>query len=331
MVCSEHIGERKDTLALSKEEMTKIKKLSFVFVGLLVVSLLLMWAGKKDRIVSVDKSLFAITDTTLITGVVIQSENQEISIQRMENDWRINNQYKTDPQLVYLSQRILNAVQTQRPVSQSNLSSIKGELEKNGELVTIQLSTGEEKKFYAGGNKAKTTAYFGTEDLSKIYTVAIPGYKSYLSGIFELSLNQWRDRVLFASSWRTIQSLNIDFLDTELSDLNIYFENQFLTVEGINSLDTAALINYLQPLEFFQLNDYLNRGVFPKYDSLLDVAPMAQLSLKDINSDKDRTLTVYPKIEGERFYLLTNQQKEMMVVDEGRMNKLLAQPSFFQQ
>ncbi|MEP3386888.1 MAG: hypothetical protein ABJO02_01790 [Reichenbachiella sp.] len=310
--------------------MTKIKKLSFVFVGLLVVSLLLMWAGKKDRIVSVDKGLFAITDTTLMTGIVIQSENQKISIQRKENNWRINDQYKADPQLVYLSQRILNAVQTQRPVSQSNLNAIKSKLERDGKLVTIQLSTGEEKKFYAGGNAAKTTAYFGNEDLSKIYTVAIPGYKSYLSGIFELSLNQWRDRVLFASSWRTIQNLTIDYSSPEFTDLNIYFENQFLAIEGVNSLDTAALINYLQPLEFFQLNDYLNAGAFPRYDSLLTVKPIAQMNLKDINKDNDRNLTIYPKIKGERFYLLTNPEMEMIVVDEGRMQRLLAQPSQFQ-
>ncbi|WP_456462879.1 hypothetical protein [Reichenbachiella sp.] len=310
--------------------MTKIKKLSFVFVGLLVASLLLMWAGKKDRIVSVDKNLFAIADTTLMTGIVIQSEQQEISIQRKENDWRINDQYKADPQLVYLSQRILNAVQTQRPVSQSNLNAIKGELEKEGKLVAVQLSTGEEKKFYAGGNAAKTTAYFGNEDLSKIYTVAIPGYKSYLSGIFELSLNQWRDRVLFASSWRTIQNLTIDYSSPEFTDLNIYFENQFLAIEGVNSLDTAALINYLQPLEFFQLNDYLNAGAFPRYDSLLTVKPIAQMNLKDINKDNDRNLTIYPKIKGERFYLLTNPEMEMIVVDEGRMQRLLAQPSQFQ-
>ncbi|WP_422359425.1 hypothetical protein [Reichenbachiella sp.] len=310
--------------------MTKIKKLSFVFVGLLVISLLLMWAGKKDRAVSIDKSLFAVADTTSMTGIVIQSDSHEISIQRKAKDWRINDEYKADPQLIYLSQRILNAVQTQRPVSKSNFASIKDELEEKGKLVAVLLSTGEERRFYAGGNAAKTTAYFGNEDLSNIYTVAIPGYKSYLSGIFELSLNQWRDRVLFASSWRTIQELTIDYSSPELKDLNIYFENQFLAVNGIQALDTAALINYLQPLEFFQLNDYLSAGAFPRYDSLMGVNPIAQITLKDINQENNRELKVYPKIDGERFYLLTNQAKEMMVVDEGRMQRLLVQSNQFQ-
>lgn len=309
--------------------MTKIKRLSFVFVGLLVISLLLMWAGNKERIVSVDKSLFAVADTTLMTGIVIRSDGQEISIQRNKKGWLINDGYKADPQLIYLSQRILNAVQTQRPVSKSNFESIRDGLKKDGKLVTIQFSAGSEKKFYAGGNVAKTTAYFGNEDLSKIYTVVIPGYKSYLSGIFELSLNQWRDRVLFASSWRTIQDLSIDYSNPELEDLKIQFEDQFLAVKGVSTLDTAALINYLQPLEFFQLNDYLNPGAFPRYDSLMNEEPIAQLLLKDINQENNRALKVYPKIDGERFYLLTNQVKEMMVVDEGRIQRLLAQPNQF--
>lgn len=310
--------------------MTRIKKLSFVFVGLLMISLLLMWAGKKDRVVSVDKSLFTIADTTLMTGIVIQSEGQEFSIQRKSKGWRINDEYKADPQLIYLTQRILNAVQTQRPVSQSNIQLIRDELKKGGKLVTVSLLTGEERKFYAGGNAAKTTAYFGNEDLSKIYTVSIPGYKSYLSGIFELSLNQWRDRVLFASSWRTIQELTIDYAAPELTNLNIFFEDQFLAVQGVSSMDTATLINYLQPLEFFQLNDYLDAGAFPRYDSLMLVNPMAQITLKDINKENNRELKVYPKIEGERFYLLTNQAEEMMVVDAGRMQRLLVQPNQFQ-
>ncbi|WP_420580775.1 hypothetical protein [Reichenbachiella sp.] len=309
--------------------MTKIKKLSFVFVGLLVISLLLKWTGNKERIVSVDKNLFTVADTASMSGIVIQSDGQEIAIQRKNEDWLINNKYKVDPQLIYLSQRILNAVQTQRPVSKSNFESLKNELKKDGKVVTVEFSSGAEKKFYAGGNAAKTTAYFGNEDLSKIYTVAIPGYKSYLSGIFELSLNQWRDRVLFASSWRTIQELTIDYAASELNDLTISFEDKFLAVKGVSSLDTAALMNYLQPLEFFQLNDYLNAGAFPRYDSLMLVNPIAQIILKDINQENNRQLKVYPKIDGERFYLLTNQSKEMMVVDEGRMLRLLSQPNQF--
>ncbi|MEP2023511.1 MAG: hypothetical protein ABJH98_05575 [Reichenbachiella sp.] len=310
--------------------MTKIKKLSFVFVGLLMVSILLLWVGKKERVVSVDKNLFAIADTTQISGIKIEFGNENISIQRGANEWLINEQYKADPQLIYLSQRILNAVQTQRPISKSNLDGIKKELLESGKKVTVELSDGDSKTFYAGGNSAKTTAYFGNEDLTKIYTVAIPGYQSYLSGIFELSLNQWRDRVLFASSWRTIQHLTVDYTDPMLNDLNIYFDNQFLAVNGVNDMDTTSLMTYLQPLEFFQLNDYLNPGTFPRYDSLLNVEPIAKMSLDDINVTNNRQLKVYPKIDGERFYLLTNAASEMMVVDAERMQRLMAEPVQFQ-
>lgn len=310
--------------------MTKIKKLSFVFVGLAVVSLLLMWMGKKERIVHVDKDLFAIADTTQISGLTIGSKDQVIDIERKESNWQINDRYKADPQLIYLAQRILNAVQTQRPVGKSNFETIKNHLVESGIKVQVYFSDGDQRVFYAGGNTAKTTAYFANEGLTKIYTVAIPGYKSYLSGIFELSLNQWRDRVLFESDWRTIQQLEINYADENLTDLRIAFEDKFLAVAGVNSLDTAALMEYLHPLEFFQLNDYLTPGSFPRYDSLKDSAPIATLEVRDIDADNNRSLKVYPKILGERFYLVTDAAGEMIVVDEGRMENLLAQPQQFQ-
>ena len=40
--------------------MTKVKKLSVVLIGLVLISLFLAWVGQKDRIESVDKYLFAI-------------------------------------------------------------------------------------------------------------------------------------------------------------------------------------------------------------------------------------------------------------------------------
>lgn len=309
--------------------MTKIKKLSFIFVGLLVVSLALNWVGNKEKISSSDKLLFAIADTTQISVLTITSKADTITIKREDNQWTLNGQYHVDPQLVYLSQRILSAVQTQRPVSRSNFEGIKSELVSSGRQVRIELSNGRSKTFYAGGNAAKTTAYFGKEDLSEIYTVSIPGYKSYLSGIFELSLNQWRDRVLFASSWRTIQKLSIDYTAPEKRDLSISFDNSFLKVESIAKLDTTVLMKYLQPLEYFQLNDYLDSGSFPRYDSLLEVEPLAKLTLEDIDISKNSLLTVFPIINGERFYLLTDESNQMIVVDQQRMDNLLAEPSLF--
>lgn len=310
--------------------MTRIKKLSFVLIGLLFISLILYWYELQEKAPSIDKGMFAIADTTQVIGITIESKNKTVAIQRQENKWLLNDEYGVDPGLIYLSMRILNAVQTQRPVSRSNFDALKNELKSSARKVSIALNGGQSKSFYAGGNAAKTTAYFASDDWSEIYLVTIPGYKSYLSGIFELSPNQWRDRMLFASSWRTIQRLQIDYVDGTTSDLNIFYDKQFLAVEHIAELDTAVLMNYLQPLEFFQVNDYLDQGSFSKYDSLLSVEPLANLSLEDIDAVKNKRLIVYPKIPGERFYLVTDQSQQMIVVDQQRMENLLAEPSLFE-
>lgn len=309
--------------------MTKVKKLGAIFISLLILSVILHFAGKKKTISATDKALFSIADTTQIQSLNIETDGQNIAVVRGENQWMLNDKYKADPQLIYLFQRILQAVETQRPVSQSNFDVIRSELETTGRKLEITMANGSTRTFYAGGNQAKSTAYFANEDLSQIFIVVIPGYKTYVSGIFELTLNQWRDRTLFNSSWRTLQNLNIDYNHQNKQDLDISFDGQFLSVKDVNNLDTAAMMNYLQPLENFQLNDYLEQGSFPRYDSLLATTPLAKITVRDIDESNNLDLTVFRKIKGERFYLLVNDSKEMIVVDQGRMNKILVQPSAF--
>lgn len=309
--------------------MTKVKKLGAIFISLLILSVILHFAGKKKTISATNKALFSIADTTQIQSLNINADGQNIAVVRGENQWMLNDKYKADPQLIYLFQRILQAVETQRPVSQSNFDVIRSELETTGQKVEITMADGSTRTFYVGGSQAKTTAYFANEDLSQIFIVVIPGYKTYVSGIFELTLNQWRDRTLFNSSWRTLQNLNIDYNQQNKQDLDISFDGQFLSVKDVNNLDTAAMMNYLQPLENFQLNDYLEQGSFPRYDSLLATTPLAKITVRDIDESNNLDLTVFRKIKGERFYLLVNDAMEMIVVDQGRMNKILAQPSAF--
>lgn len=312
--------------------MNKITKLSVLFFGLLVVSLLLVWMNGNPtrRLSSFDKSRFAVADTTQIDQLMIASDQDTLSIARTsDNRWLIDHRYPVDPQLIYLSQRILHAVQIQRPVSTSHAKMIGSELKTLGKKVIVVLKNGESKTFYAGGNPSKTMAYFANEELTDIYIVAIPGYKSYVSGIFELTLGQWRDRLLFASDSRTIQRFSIDYRQPTVPDLSIYFDQKFLAVRGVSSLDTAALMAYIKPLNYFQLNDYLSAGDFPRYDSLLRVMPLATIQLEDIDTSKNKQLTVYPKIPGERFYLLTDQDHQMMVVDQKRIEALLQKPSTF--
>ncbi|UXP32523.1 DUF4340 domain-containing protein [Reichenbachiella agarivorans] len=307
--------------------MTKIQKLIGTLVVLVAFSLSLwIWDGKGVQ-GSFDRSIFVIEDTAAISAIHIQSKVQDISVQRDGQRWTLNDSMAIDPSLIQISESVLSQVSVLRPISQLNIDEVRKQLLESGQKITITMD-GHDRVFYAGGNLQKTQSYFGDADLQNVYLVGIPGYSNYVSGIFELTANQWRDRLLFNSNFRSLQSLQIAYADG--SDLEIRFKDRFFTVDQIQKIDTAVLTSYINSLEGFQLNDYLKAGEFPRYDSLLKTEPLAHLSIRDIDLDKNRELDVYPKIAGERFYLLSDRKGDMIVVDQNRIQKLLVTPDQFE-
>jgi len=309
--------------------MRELRSHIVLLSGLLLLSVLLATvqsgdypsgSGHKDR--------FIVQDTSKIQGILIEKPDKKIKVERRGNAWLLNDTFKTDPALIKIFNAVMSQVQVARPVSAMNFEEVKADLLRSGQKVTV---TSDSKKiaFYSGGNTNKTQAYFADENLQEIYLVQIPGYNHYLSGIFELSLNQWRDRLLFESSWRSIQSLNIDYLEGQKENLDIRFEIKFMKVKDVIQLDTTKLMTYLSQFERFQVNDYLDPGQFPTYDSLLQTDPMVVLELRDIDKSKNRSLRIFNKINDQRFFLFADEENQMIVIDEKRVDNLLKIPDFF--
>ncbi|MCV9385373.1 DUF4340 domain-containing protein [Reichenbachiella ulvae] len=307
--------------------MTKVQQLSGVLIALVLVSVaLFVFDGKGGGSDNIDRTRFLVEDTAAIQSVTINSKAFDLKVEKQEGSWVLNDSLAVDPSVMRVMKSILSQVNVQRPISQLNVEEIRELLRNTGQQVTLELN-GEEKTFFAGGNVNKTQAYFADADLENIYLVNIPGYNHYLSGIFELTPNQWRDRELFDSNYRSIQNLTIDYADG--SQLVLEFEDRFFAVNQLQRIDTAVLMDYLNGFEGFLLNDYLSPGMFPSYDSLLQTEPIAKLNLTDIDASKNRALEIYAKIPGEQFYLLSDGKQEMMVVDERRTEMLLKREDDF--
>ncbi|PIB36032.1 hypothetical protein BFP72_11810 [Reichenbachiella sp. 5M10] len=306
--------------------MSKVQKLTGILALLIIVSAALFYFDGEERD-SFDRSIFAIEDTASVSSIVIQGPQGLLQVQRQRGGWQLNDTLLADPALIKVVFSIMQQVRVQRPVSQLNLERIQKSLRESGQKISV-VANGETNEWYAGGDLSKSQAYFGDESLSQVYLVGIPGYNHYVSGVFELTPNQWRDRLLFDSNFRSLQELNISYADGE--SLKIDFEDRFFKVNALEHIDTTQLMTYINGLEKFQLNDYLTPGDYPRYDSLAKTMPVARLILRDIDERKNRDLEVYAKIPGERFYLLTNRSGDRIVVDQERLNSLLVTADYFQ-
>lgn len=273
-----------------------------------------------------EKDMFA-ADTSALVSLTIKTLGQEIHLRKNGNVWRLNDKYIADAYMTKTIKGVLKLVSVKRSISQIDHQAIKKDIKNRGARIELQFENLSPKVFYSVGTIDKKSSYMATEDLSSIFSVEIPGYSAYIAGYFETNLNQWRDRVLFETHWRSLQSLKIDY--QHQPDLDIQFVDKFFDVKDVLQVDTANLIGYLSSYQYFQVNDYLSPGLYPKYDSLFKTEPMAKLMLEDIDQNNSRNLNIYSKMPGERFYLVGNQDQEMMVIDEGRMNELLKSNAHF--
>ena len=287
----------------------KVSYLIIIFSILLIVNVLFLFVGKKSLGISFDEQKFVVEDTSSVVSIQLD----DIKFTRSAKDvWLINEEYEMDPSLNTLLFSILKRVRVQKPVD------IPVE-----EGVSVSLLGQEPMEFSVWGNSTKTKTYFSMIGEEQVYQVHIPGYNEYVGGVFELNKDQWRDRVVMNESWRTIQKLNLDYREDSKEDLEIKFDRDFFIMEGVQQLDSNKVVEYLNQFQYFQVNEWLSQGRIEKYDSLSTKPSFATLTIESINSDMPVMLEIFPKLEGDRIFLVMTYDESLFVVDDQRMSQIL--------
>lgn len=296
--------------------LAKNKKLLGVFVLLLISNLIFLLVGGKSTGVSFDEQKFALTDTAGVSSIQLN----EVKLSRSpQGQWLVNEEYAVDPNLDRLLFSIMNRVRVQKPVDVPQEEGVK-----------VQITGDHPMTFHVWGNPTKTRTYFSMDDEDEVYQVQIPGYNEYVGGIFELKGDQWRDRLVLNESWRTVQKLELDYSDEAKSDLNIRFDKDFFLVDGVQRLDSNAVVDYLNQFQFFQANEWISKGRFAQYDSLSTKPVLAKLIIESINYDLPIMLEIYPQLPGDRIYLVMTYDESMFVVDDQRMSQILLEKKDFE-
>lgn len=262
--------------------------------GLIVLAVLLFFY--QDNQQEVDKSIFKVEDLSLVDRVELLSANSEVELSFSGSKWLVNKSQEADEQLITVLFATLQQAEPKRMVANNLKDSVSALLIKNGVKLNLYQGDALVKSFYAGGNAAQTEAYFMDE--SGPYIMTIPGYRVYVSGVFEVEANGWRDKRIFNFNWRNFKRLNAEF--SRQPDQNFTISDQGAGFDLVNSppSDTTRLNDYLDAVSLLMAKEYLTSGSVPLYDSLLQTTPIATISVYDLG-DNALTLDLYPPIEGD--------------------------------
>ncbi|MEK6780415.1 MAG: DUF4340 domain-containing protein [Bacteroidota bacterium] len=236
--------------------------------------------------------MFKPEEGTNINHVAMESVNGKVDLTFNGTRWMVNDKYEADRQLIKLLFAILEKTEPKRPVSTNQLDSVNYQLLKKGVDVNLFEDTHLVLSFRAGGNTQKTEAYFQRKDDGLPYVMTVPGYRLYISYLFELDENGWRDKRIFNFNWRNFKSLNMLLSDDPSQNFEVSFQDQFFGIKGIASVDTTKLSDYLDAVSLLAAEQFILPGFSTLYDSLLKTNPAFHLEVKDI-SDKTYSLDLY--------------------------------------
>ncbi|MEX2235165.1 MAG: DUF4340 domain-containing protein [Cyclobacteriaceae bacterium] len=304
---------------------TKNKR-RFILLAIQTVTILvLFWWIQPENRLDVDQDIFQVEDLNRIGKVEIVSDTSAVSLEFNGAQWRVNEKYDADGDMIRVLFATLQQARPKRAVATPRQDSIYSHLEKSGVKVSLFEGTELRKQFFAGGNKAKTQAFFADVSSNEVYVMTIPGYRVYVSGILELPESGWRNKFVFGFNWRNFKSLKTEFLQSPSENFTVSMGRDQFGIEGVAQSDTAILNTFLDEVSLLTVDEYVNEPGLK--DSLLQTRPQMEILITDI---ANRTYRLRLFDQGQSSQVLgILQDSQAAIFSRRKIQPLLKPKSFF--
>jgi len=282
--------------------------------GIAIVVLLLAngWLFFSEKTVQggEKRNYFDAENLEKVSFFLFHNQEDTTKIEKTANGWVVNDQYRADERFLNTLFSIIERIESGRKFDGWN--------EEVAGAVEIGMGADAGYRFQLATNPTKTKSFFIAEGV--VTEVSVPGYRDNVVDIFLLHPDQWRDRLVIDASWRSIQKLTVS---EAVENLTLTFDDKFFLINGQPAQDSSAVVDYLNQFQYFEANEMISPGRFPKFDSLAKTTPTATVEIDDIKLDKPMLLNIFPKLDNQAYHLVTNENG-MMVIDAARVQQFLA-------
>ncbi len=295
------------------------KRLFGLFLLLVLTTGLLVYTEQRSEEKFEQKDIFKVEDLKAIDKVELRAGKDTIQLSFVGNKWMVNGTEPADRDMVDVLFATLLQAEAKRPVAESINDSLVQHLQQSGVVVSLFEQGSLMKSFTAGGNIAKSEAYF-VNDAAQAYVMQIPGYRVYVSGVFELSESDWRDKYVFAFNWTNFKNLRVAFAGKPADDFEIKMLDDYFGIEGIQ-VDTTRLNDFLDAVSLLTVDQYVLG------DSLRQQLPVLTITVSDI-ADRQYKLSVYGISDKGKTACYLNE-KQAAWVDNRKLARLIRNRGFF--
>jgi len=307
----------------------KRKNITLLIILLLLsaTTVLVYISGEKAHRIDVDERLFALGENTVITTVHIQGPDVNNHFEYVGQTWTVNDKFEMDVSMRDVLFAVLSKVEIRRPVPKEISDSVSSMLKSRGIKVSIQNGQELIREFLVGGDSQKTSTYFMSTVDDVPYIMVIPGYQSYIAGIFEVKENDWRNRFILSVNWTNLQTVQIDYLKDPGQNFKLQYTNDFFKIDGQPELDSAKVLDYIEELSLIQVNKFLEENEIEKYDSLASTSPLIRISIESIGNNYN--LEFFPLLADDRYQLVRLNNTSLVLFNLTGLNPIFKKAEDF--
>jgi hypothetical protein len=306
----------------------KNKRLAILLIVLCTITVLTYFTGRSNDSVDVAKDMFRSYELRSVDAVHFESKADTVKLKFNGSKWVVNDEYNADPTMVQVLFATLQQAEPKRPVSSSLRDSIAETLKRDGVKVSLFSAGKKEIAFHAGGNKQKTQAFFSNSDGDDTpYLMTIPGYRVYVSGIFELKQKDWRDKLVFGFNWRNFESLEAVFPGSPKDGFNVAMADNYFGIKEVPVADTTHLNDFLDDVSLLTAQEFAENQIFSKSEPASP--PIMSIKVKDIGQ-RVYTLDIYQPsaATGHRYIGVINGNQWAFFAPE-RIRNILKKREYF--
>ena len=240
---------------------------------------------------NVDRKLFQLDTQQEITDVYLKGGDIDNHFSYKNGRWHLNDTLFLDQSMRDVFFSVISQVEIRKPVPLSKADSLSNLLSKEGILVSIKFGEELINEYRVLGNQAKEITWMMLEEDGLPYHVHLPGYQSYVAGIFEVPVQDWRSRFVFNANFALLTKIEVEYPAAN-DKLTLEYKDQFFSIPGIET-DSLKITQFLDQLAYLQADRFLDQ------QSEADVV-YAYITLFKSSGDKEM-ITFFKKEDSDRF------------------------------
>lgn len=311
-----------------------------LFLLLLTAAAATLWLLRTPKPLT-EENDFAIADTATISKIFLADrQGNQIELDRKENTWMVNNQYKVRPSAMKILLKTIKNIRVQRPVSESSFNHVIKDLATEGVKVEIYQQSSIPTKTYTIGNN--TPDHLGTfmllDGAKQPFITHIPGFNGNLGPRYGiqgqiLDISTWRDKTIFQIPSEEISFISLIFSNYNDSSFSIIRkDNQLELLDAKNNKiesQQAILQQYFSHFahlncEAIKDNSWKEKALQQKHLYTLVVGHHNKTDSLEIfqTHDNQQPIKEEDNYSVERMYAILNHQ-EPMLIQQYVFNKVL--------